>query len=118
MGLTATSERPIRTLRNIFRRKLRAFLTIFGIAIGVFALVVMGSIAQKLTLLVDGGVRYYQGKVAVPAKAEIVDMMRTVNAERGTTFLIVTHNPEVAEACDRTIVMRDGVVVDRGVPVG
>ena len=29
----------------------RAFLTIFGIAIGVFALVVMGSIAEKLTLL-------------------------------------------------------------------
>ena len=25
---------------------------------------------------------------------------------------IVTHNPEVAAACDRTIVMRDGVVVD------
>ena len=33
----------MRTLRNIFRRKLRAFLTIFGISIGVFALVVMGS---------------------------------------------------------------------------
>ncbi len=27
----------MRVLRNIFRRKLRAFLTIFGIAIGVFA---------------------------------------------------------------------------------
>lgn len=60
----------MRTLRNIFRRKLRAFLTIFGIAIGVFALVVMGSIAERLTLLVDGGVEYYQGKVVVvPAKA-------------------------------------------------
>ena len=60
----------MRTLRNIFRRKMRAFLTIFGIAIGVFALVVMGSIAEKLTLLVDGGVKYYQGKVVVvPAKA-------------------------------------------------
>jgi len=55
----------MRTLRNIFRRKMRAFLTIFGIAIGVFALVVMGSIAEKLTLLVDGGVQYYQGKVVV-----------------------------------------------------
>jgi putative ABC transport system permease protein len=55
----------LRLLRNIFRRKLRAFLTIFGIAIGVFALVVMGAIAEKLTLLVDGGVRYYSGKVIV-----------------------------------------------------
>jgi putative ABC transport system permease protein len=52
-------------LRNIFRRKLRAFLTIFGISIGVFSLVVMGGIAEKLTLLVDGGVTYYHGKVIV-----------------------------------------------------
>ncbi len=53
----------MRTLRNVFRRKARAFLTIFGIAIGVFALVVMGSMAEKLTLLVDGGTRYYKDKV-------------------------------------------------------
>jgi len=46
--------------------------------------------------------------------AEIVAMMRRVNGERGTTFLIVTHNPEVAAACDRTVTMRDGVVVDDG----
>jgi putative ABC transport system permease protein len=60
----------MRVLRNIFRRKLRAFLTIFGIAIGVFALVVMGSIAERLTLLVDGGVKYYQGKVVIVPKVE------------------------------------------------
>ena len=51
--------------RNIFRRKLRAFLTIFGITIGVFALVVMGSMAEKINLLVDGGIRYYSDKVIV-----------------------------------------------------
>jgi putative ABC transport system permease protein len=55
----------MRILRSIFRRKLRAFLTIFGITIGVFALVVMGGIAEKLNLLVDGGVRYYGDKVIV-----------------------------------------------------
>lgn len=55
----------MRILRNIFRRKLRAFLTIFGISIGVFALVVMGALAEKLTLLVDGGMEYYSGKVVV-----------------------------------------------------
>ena len=64
MRLRFWGER-VRVLRNIFRRKLRAFLTIFGISIGVFALVVMGSIAEKLTLLVDGGVKYYQGKIIV-----------------------------------------------------
>ena len=58
----------MRTLRNVFRRKGRAFLTIFGIAIGVFALVVMGSMAEKITLLVDGGTKYYVDKVVVTPK--------------------------------------------------
>jgi putative ABC transport system ATP-binding protein len=54
------------------------------------------------------------GDLDTATSEEIVGMMREVNCERGTTFLIVTHNPEVAAACDRTIVMRDGVVVDLG----
>lgn len=37
----------MRTIRSVFRRKLRATLTIFGIGIGVLALVVMGSVAEK-----------------------------------------------------------------------
>jgi len=60
----------MRILRNIFRRKMRAFLTIFGIAIGVFSLVVMGALAEKLTLLVDGGVDYYRGKVVIVPGAD------------------------------------------------
>jgi ABC-type lipoprotein export system ATPase subunit len=45
---------------------------------------------------------------------EIVQMMRKINTDLRTTFVLVTHNPEVAAACDRTISMRDGVVVDEG----
>lgn len=52
-------------LRSILRRRLRAFLTIFGITIGVFALVVMGSMAEKFNLLLDGGTRYYSDKVVI-----------------------------------------------------
>lgn len=55
----------MKILKNVFRRKARAFLTIFGIVIGILALVLMGSIAEKLTLLVDGGIQYYGDKVAV-----------------------------------------------------
>ncbi len=55
----------MRMFRNVFRRKMRAFLTIFGITIGVFALVVMGSMAEKINLLIDGGARYYSDKVVV-----------------------------------------------------
>jgi putative ABC transport system ATP-binding protein len=54
------------------------------------------------------------GDLDTATSEEIVGMMRQVNLDRGTTFVIVTHNPEVARACDRTIVMRDGVVVDHG----
>lgn len=43
---------------------------------------------------------------------EIIDMMRDINAKTGTTFVLVTHNPEVGKACDRVITMRDGLIVD------
>ncbi len=67
----------MRLIRNIFRRKLRAFLTIFGISIGVFALLVMGALAEKLTLLVDGGMRYYEGKVVVTAPTQFAGLVST-----------------------------------------
>lgn len=50
------------------------------------------------------------GDLDTATSEEIVAAMRAVNREQGTTFLIVTHNSEVAAACDRTIRMRDGVV--------
>jgi putative ABC transport system permease protein len=58
----------MQVLRNVFRRKLRVFLTISGITIGVLALVVMGSMAEKINLLVSGGTRYYSDKVTVGAE--------------------------------------------------
>jgi putative ABC transport system ATP-binding protein len=54
------------------------------------------------------------GDLDTVTSEEIVATMRRINAETGTTFVLVTHNPEVAEACDRIIRMRDGVVVDFG----
>jgi putative ABC transport system permease protein len=57
----------MRTIRNIFRRKMRAILTISGIMIGVFALIVMGAMAEKITMLVDGGTKYYGDKVTMAA---------------------------------------------------
>jgi putative ABC transport system ATP-binding protein len=46
--------------------------------------------------------------------AEVLGLLRGLNHEHGHTFLIVTHDPEVGEACDRIIRMRDGVVVSDG----
>ena len=49
---------------------------------------------------------------------EILDLMRWFNREHGQTILLVTHDPEVGDACDRVVHMRDGLVADHGaVPV-
>lgn len=55
----------IEILKNMFRRKTRTLLTIFGITIGIFAFTVMGSMAEKISLLVSGGSKYYADKVTV-----------------------------------------------------
>ncbi len=52
-------------LKNMFRRKTRTILTIFGITIGIFAFTVMGSMAEKINLLVSGGTKFYSDKVTV-----------------------------------------------------
>jgi putative ABC transport system permease protein len=52
-------------LRNLGRRKLRTTLTILGITIGIWALVVFGSMANKIDALVNGGSTYYADKVIV-----------------------------------------------------
>src|SRR5271157_3538492 len=55
-------------LRNLNRRKVRTALTVLGITIGIWALVVFGSMANKINALVEGGSNYYQDKVIVSAK--------------------------------------------------
>jgi lipoprotein-releasing system ATP-binding protein len=40
----------------------------------------------------------------------VFDLMRQINRERGTTFLIVTHNIELAKRCDRIVEVVDGRV--------
>jgi putative ABC transport system permease protein len=65
----------MRVLRSIFRRKLRSVLTIFGITIGVLALIVMGSLAEKMTLLVEGGTEYYADKVIVTGGNDLAGLL-------------------------------------------
>jgi putative ABC transport system permease protein len=55
----------MKLLRNLGRRKLRTALTISGITIGIWALVVFGSMANKINALVDGGSQYYEDKIVV-----------------------------------------------------
>ncbi len=41
---------------------------------------------------------------------EVLKILKNINA-RGRTVIIVTHNPEIAEACDRIITIQDGKIV-------
>jgi len=44
----------------------------------------------------------------------VFDVLRKVNRTSGTTFLIVTHDPRLAQRCDRIIELVDGrIVADR-----
>lgn len=41
---------------------------------------------------------------------EIIALMRDLNRKFDKTFIIVTHNPEVARATDRVVVLKDGKI--------
>ena len=47
------------------RRKLRTTLTVLGITVGIWTLIVMSAMANKLTTLVDGGSTYFDNKIIV-----------------------------------------------------
>jgi putative ABC transport system permease protein len=52
-------------VRNVARHKLRSFLTIAGIVIGVLALTTMGALAENFNALLDGGVTYFGGSIQI-----------------------------------------------------
>lgn len=52
-------------VRNVTRHKLRSFLTISGITIGVLALTTMGALAENFNALVAGGVSYFGSSIQV-----------------------------------------------------
>jgi putative ABC transport system permease protein len=52
-------------IRNLYRHRLRSFLAISGIVIGVMALTTTGALAENFNSLLDGGVQYYGANVQV-----------------------------------------------------
>jgi putative ABC transport system ATP-binding protein len=53
------------------------------------------------------------GNLDSKTEQEILELMRRMNRENGTTFIIVTHEQEVAEQSDRVIYLQDGRVVQK-----
>ena len=56
------------------------------------------------------------GNLDQASSAEVFALMRRMHAERGTTFVIVTHDPHLAARCDRLVELVDGQI-DRDEPV-
>jgi len=57
-------------LRNLWRRKGRTFLTVFGIVVGIFALTVLGGMTARMNQQVKGMKGFIAGKISVaPAAA-------------------------------------------------
>jgi putative ABC transport system permease protein len=96
-------------ISNIWRRPLRTALTILGIVIGVFALTVMGALAEKLNVLVDGGDEYFRTRLFVfdegaasgfqassrPITRELVDQIELIDGvDRATPVLQTLLDPE------------------------
>lgn len=82
----------MRYIRNLGRRRVRTALTVLGVTIGIWALVVFGSMANKITALVEGGSGYYADKLivtdatgsqggfsAVPMSLATADLIRGVD---------------------------------------
>lgn len=49
---------------------------------------------------------------------EIMALMQQLNREHGQTFVIVTHDPGIAQRCHRIVHMRDGLIEREEVPAG
>lgn len=94
---------------NIWRRPLRTALTVGGIVIGVFALTVMGALAEKLNVLVDGGDEYFRTRIFVfdagaasgfqassrPITRDIVERIEALDGvDRATPVLQTLLDPE------------------------
>lgn len=51
------------------------------------------------------------GNLDTKSAGVVFDLLRSVNRSQGTAVLFVTHNPSLAQRCDRTIEVVDGALV-------
>ena len=52
------------------------------------------------------------GNLDTKSGDEIMELLLNLNRDRGTTLIIVTHDPEIAEHTQRVIHIRDGVIAN------
>ncbi len=52
------------------------------------------------------------GNLDVGSSTEVLALMQRLNKEQGQTFVIVTHDPQVAALCGRVVQMKDGEIIE------
>jgi putative ABC transport system ATP-binding protein len=52
------------------------------------------------------------GNLDSKTSGEVLTLLKRLNAEQNTTFLIVTHDAKIASLCDRVIQMDDGLIIN------
>jgi ABC-type lipoprotein export system ATPase subunit len=52
------------------------------------------------------------GSLDTQSGEEIMDLLETINRQKGTTILIVTHDPKIARRTRRILMMSDGKIID------
>ncbi len=50
------------------------------------------------------------GNLDTASSDEVFLLLRRIHAERGTSFVVVTHDPRLAERCDRLVELIDGMI--------
>ena len=53
------------------------------------------------------------GNLDTKSGDELMELLLNLNKERGTTLIIVTHDPEISGLTERVVYIRDGVVEER-----
>ena len=51
------------------------------------------------------------GNLDTHSADDVFALLRQINRQAGTSFLIVTHDPRLAARCDRIIELVDGAIV-------
>jgi putative ABC transport system ATP-binding protein len=51
------------------------------------------------------------GNLDTEKSAEVMELMRTLNKQKGLTFVIVTHDPGVGKKCQRIVEMQNGLII-------
>ena len=106
-------------VRNLIRRKLRSFLTISGIVIGIVALTTMGALANNFNALLDGGAKYFAGFVPVGDASSRPGHSRATNSIRRLvmSFDLARSRSMPASATRATAVSSSAIETTGGVPV-